>query len=231
MQYNTAYTACTIADGYRDLGYNALIIFDSLSNHAIAHRQTSLLLGCAPGREAYPADTFYIHAKLLERVTQLRKQLNFGSVTALPIVETLADNISAYIPTNIISITDGQIFLTKNLANSKIFPAVDIEKSVSRIGAAAQPPLLEAVTSLLKKMLQQYYSLTERKRLGFPLYSSEIIAYRHAVCAYKLCQQRTPRFSEETIILIIAAHAGYICPIKSNKSIKFILTEIHTKYS
>jgi F-type H+-transporting ATPase subunit alpha len=153
-QYTAAYKGCSMGEVYRDYGYNALVIYDSLTNHAIAHRQTSLLLKVSPGREAYPGDTFYIHAKLLERAAQLSKKLGYGSLTALPIVETQANNITAYIPTNIISITDGQIFLSSDLSKRKVYPAVDVQKSISRVGSHAQPAIMKEITPLLRKKIQ-----------------------------------------------------------------------------
>lgn len=138
MQYITPYTATSIAEYFMEKGKDVLIVYDDLTKHARAYREISLLLEKNPGREAFPADIFYIHSKLLERSTRLRDNLGGGSITSLPIVETEAENISAYIPTNIISITDGQIYLSPNLFQKGILPAIDIGKSVSRVGSSAQ---------------------------------------------------------------------------------------------
>jgi F0F1-type ATP synthase alpha subunit len=208
-----------LGEVYRDSGYNSLLIYDSLTNHAISHRQVSLLTGRIPGREAYPADTFYLHAKLLERAAQLTKKLGYGSLTALPIVETLSNNLTSYIPTNIISITDGQIFLDKKLALQRIYPAIDLSKSVSRVGSKAQPVLLRRLSSLLKTMLDNYYFYNEQLHLGSVLNAQELVLYNQGCCAFNLCQQRKPYFFEEMVILIIAAHAGFLCPKNTKISI------------
>ncbi len=181
-----------------------------------------------PGREAYPADTFYIHARLLERSSQLSKDLGYGSLTALPIIETQANNLSAFIPTNVISITDGQIFLSKDLSNKRVYPAVDIDKSVSRIGSKAQPFLIKEISNLLKKMIQHYYQYSEYIRFGYTLSNYDKILYNKGICAYNLVQQREPRFFEESIILIIAADSGLLCPQHTNSSIKLILAKLYT---
>lgn len=226
-QYNVPFLGCAAAEEFRDLGYNALVIFDSLTNHAIAHRQKSLLLKITPGREAYPADTFYVHAKLLERASQLTKRLGYGSLTALPIIETQANNLAAFIPTNVISITDGQIFLSKDLSNRRVYPAVDIDKSVSRIGSKAQPALIKEVSGLLKRMLQNYNQYSETIRFGYNLSAYDKMLYNKSLCAYSLCQQREPRFFEENVILIIAADLGILCPTKTQITIKTLLVKLY----
>ena len=136
--------ACTMGEYFRDNGKHALIIYDDLSKHAVAYRQLSLLLRRPPGREAYPGDVFYLHSRLLERAAKLNDELGGGSLTALPIIETQAGDVSAYIPTNVISITDGQIFLETDLFNSGIRPAVNVGLSVSRVGGAAQTKATKA---------------------------------------------------------------------------------------
>jgi F-type H+-transporting ATPase subunit alpha len=138
---------------------DSLIIYDDLTNQAFAYRQMSLLIGRAPGREAYSGDIFYLHSRLLERSSKLSKKLGLGSLTALPIIETQEENISAYIPTNVISITDGQIYLSKNLFKNGILPAIDINKSISRIGSKAQTIFLSKISDTLKEIIRNYFEI------------------------------------------------------------------------
>lgn len=165
-QYLAPYTGCTIAEYFRDLGHDVLIVYDDLSNHAIAFREMSLLLRRAPGREAYPGDVFYLHSRLLERAGKFIKG---GSITALPIVQIQSDDITAYIPTNLISITDGQIFLDTRLFNQGIRPAVNVELSVSRVGGAAQTKAIKKVTRALRLELAQYNELLDFAQFGTEL--------------------------------------------------------------
>ena len=165
-QYIAPYTGCTIAEYFRDLGRDVLIVYDDLSNHAIAFREMSLLLRRAPGREAYPGDVFYLHSRLLERAGKLAKG---GSITALPIVQIQGDDITAYIPTNLISITDGQIFLDTTLFNQGIRPAVNAELSVSRVGGAAQTKAIKKMTKALRLELAQYQELAAFAQFGTEL--------------------------------------------------------------
>ncbi len=150
LQFISPYTGCTMGEWFRDNGKHALIVYDDLSKQAVAYRQLSLLLRRPPGREAYPGDVFYVHSRLLERAAKLNDELGGGSLTALPIIETQAGDVSAYIPTNVISITDGQIFLETDLFNSGIRPAVNVGISVSRVGGAAQTKAMKAVAGKLK---------------------------------------------------------------------------------
>jgi len=159
LQFIAPYTGCAIAEYFRDSGRHALIIYDDLTKHAAAYRQMSLLLRRPPGREAYPGDVFYIHSRLLERAAKLNKKFGNGSLTALPIIETQAGDLSGYIPTNVISITDGQIFLEKDLFFRGIRPAVNIGASVSRVGSKAQHNALKKVAGSLKLELAQYREL------------------------------------------------------------------------
>jgi F-type H+-transporting ATPase subunit alpha len=156
LQFMSTYTGCTIAEFFRDLGMHALIIYDDLSKQAIAFRQMSLLLRRSPGREAYPGEIFYIHSRLLERAAKINRALGGGSLTALPIVETQADDISAYVPTNVISITDGQIFLARDLFFKGVRPAINMGQSVSRVGSAAQLKVMKAISGSLKLDLAQF---------------------------------------------------------------------------
>ncbi len=165
-QYLAPYTACTIGEYFRDQQKDVLIIYDDLSNHAIAYREMSLLLRRAPGREAYPGDVFYLHSRLLERAGKLAVG---GSITALPIVQIQSDDITAYVPTNLISITDGQIFLDTRLFNQGVHPAVNVELSVSRVGGAAQTAAIKKMTKAMRLELAQYQELVDFAQFGTEL--------------------------------------------------------------
>ncbi|MDH6107437.1 alternate F1F0 ATPase, F1 subunit alpha [Anabaenopsis tanganyikae CS-531] len=169
LQYITPYAATTIAEYFMEQGRDVLIVYDDLTHHAWAYRELSLLLRRPPGREAYPGDIFYIHSRLLERATHLREELGGGSLTALPIVETQAQNISAYIPTNLISITDGQIYLSPDLFQKGILPAVDVGKSVSRVGGKTQLPAYSAVAGDLRLSYSQFQEVEVFARFGTQL--------------------------------------------------------------
>src|ERR1700678_1691304 len=159
MQFISAYTGVTMGEWFRDNGKHALIVYDDLTKQAQAYRQLSLLLRRPPGREAYPGDVFYLHSRLLERAAKLSDKLGGGSLTALPIIETQAGDISAYIPTNVISITDGQIFFETDLFYSGIRPAVNVGLSVSRVGGAAQIKAMKSVSGTMKLDLAQFRAL------------------------------------------------------------------------
>ena len=163
---HTPLSGATIGEYFRDNGSNAVIIYDDLSKQAVAYRQMSLLLRRPPGREAYPGDVFYLHSRLLERAAQLSDALGGGSLTALPIVETMANDVSAYIPTNVISITDGQIFLESELFNQGIRPAINVGLSVSRVGSAAQFKAMKQMAGTLKLELAQYREVMEFAKFG-----------------------------------------------------------------
>lgn len=169
LQYLAPYTGCTVGEFFRDQGYHALVVYDDLSKQANAYRQMSLLLRRPPGREAYPGDVFYIHSRLLERAAKLHTVYGGGSLTALPIVETQAGDVSAYIPTNVISITDGQIFLEAKLFNRGVRPAVNVGLSVSRIGSAAQPKAIKEVARSLKLELAQFREVEAFSFMGSEL--------------------------------------------------------------
>jgi len=169
LQYLAPYTGVTMGEWFRDNGKHALIIYDDLSKHAVAYRALSLLLRRPPGREAYPGDVFYLHSRLLERAAKMNDELGGGSLTALPIIETQAGDVSAYIPTNVISITDGQIFLETDLFNSGIRPAVNVGISVSRVGGAAQTKATKAVAGQLKLNLAQYREMAAFSQFGSDL--------------------------------------------------------------
>lgn len=171
-QYLAPYIGCTIGEYYRDNGMDALIVYDDLSKHAKAYREISLLLERSPGRETYPGDIFYIHAGLLERAAALSDDIGGGTLTALPIVETLEDDITAFIPTNLISITDGQIYLDPNLFSKGIFPAINIGLSVSRVGSQAQLQIMKDVSKSLKLIISQYKELKKLVQLESSLSES-----------------------------------------------------------
>jgi len=171
LQFLAPYTGCTIGEYYRDNGMHALIIYDDLSKQAVAYRQMSLLLRRPPGREAYPGDVFYIHSRLLERAAKMSDELGGGSLTALPIIETQAGDVSAYIPTNVISITDGQIFLESDLFYQGVRPAINVGISVSRVGSAAQTKIMKKVSGSLKLDLAQY-----RELAAFAQFASDLDA-------------------------------------------------------
>ena len=172
LQFLAPYTGCTIGEFFRDNGMHALIVYDDLSKQAVAYRQMSLLLRRPPGREAYPGDVFYLHSRLLERAAKLNDKSGGGSLTALPIIETQAGDVSAYIPTNVISITDGQIFLETELFNQGIRPAVNVGLSVSRVGSAAQTKAMKKVAGSIKLELAQYREMAAFAQFGSDLDSS-----------------------------------------------------------
>jgi len=202
-QYLAPYIGCTIGEYFRDQGKDALVVYDDLTNHAIAYREMSLLLRRPPGREAYPGDVFYLHSRLLERAGKL---LNGGSLTALPVAQIQGDDITAYIPTNLISITDGQIFLDTKLFNQGIRPAVNVELSVSRVGGAAQTKAIKKVTKALRLELAQYHELVEFAQFGTELdeLSQKRLA-RGAIAVELLKQQEhvTYSFVDVTLILFL----------------------------
>src|SRR6186713_1908620 len=169
LLYISPYSACTIGEYFRDSGRHALVVYDDLSKHAQAYREISLLLRRPPGREAYPGDVFYLHSRLLERAAKLKKELGGGSLTALPIIETQAGDLSAYIPTNVISITDGQIFLEADLFNQGIRPAINVGNSVSRVGGSAQIKAMRQVAGSLRLDLAQYRELAAFAQFGSDL--------------------------------------------------------------
>jgi F-type H+-transporting ATPase subunit alpha len=219
MQFLAPYTGVTVGEYYRDNGKHALLVYDDLTKHAQAYRQISLLLRRPPGREAYPGDVFYIHSRLLERAAKMSASRGSGSLTALPIIETQAGDISAYIPTNVISITDGQIFLETNLFNSGIRPAVNVGLSVSRVGGDAQIKATKQVAGRLKLTLAQY-----REMAAFSQFASELdeatrkqLALGERFTEILKQKQLAPYPIERTILVLFAGINGYLdsIPIKS----------------
>ncbi len=205
-QFLAPYTGCTIGEYLAKQGHDVLIIYDSLSNHAIAYRELSLLLRRPPGREAYPGDIFYIHSRLLERAAKFSKEMGNGSLTAIPIIQTQGDDITAYIPTNLISITDGQIFLDTNLFNKGIRPAVNIGLSVSRVGGAAQTKAIKKIAGSLKLELAQYEGLQAFAQFGSELDRASQRAIDRGIRAIELLkqtQQQTYSLADEVIFLVL----------------------------
>jgi F-type H+-transporting ATPase subunit alpha len=210
LQFISPYTGCTMGEWFRDNGKHALIIYDDLSKQAVAYRQLSLLLRRPPGREAYPGDVFYVHSRLLERAAKLSDELGGGSLTALPIIETQAGDVSAYIPTNVISITDGQIFLETDLFNSGIRPAVNVGISVSRVGGAAQTKAMKAVAGKLKLSLAQYREMAAFAQFGSDLdkATQEQIANGARLTEMLKQPQYRPMPVEEQVVAIYSATPG-----------------------
>jgi F-type H+/Na+-transporting ATPase subunit alpha len=205
-QFLAPYTGCTIGEYFMKKGKDVLIVYDDLSTHAIAYRELSLLLRRPPGREAYPGDIFYIHSRLLERSGQLSEKKGGGSLTALPIIQTQGDDISAYIPTNLISITDGQIFLDSNLFNSGIRPAVHVGFSVSRVGGAAQTKAIKRVAASLRLELAQYNELLAFAQFGSELDKASKKALDRGMKAVEILkqeEQETYSFVDQVLILFL----------------------------
>lgn len=210
LQYIAPYAATSIGEYFMEQGRDVLIIYDDLTHHARAYRELSLLLRRPPGREAFPGDIFYIHSKLLERATHLNAERGGGSLTALPIVETEAQNISAYIPTNLISITDGQLYLSPKLFELGILPAVDIGKSVSRVGGKAQLPAYRAITSNLKLAYAQFEELETFARFGTRLdaHTRQIIEHGKRLRAGLKQDELLPMSAPEQIVILFALTSG-----------------------
>jgi F-type H+-transporting ATPase subunit alpha len=207
LQFISPYTGCTIGEWFRDNGKHALIIYDDLSKQAVAYRQLSLLLRRPPGREAYPGDVFYLHSRLLERAAKMSDEVGGGSLTALPIIETQAGDVSAYIPTNVISITDGQIFLETDLFNSGVRPAVNVGLSVSRVGGAAQTKATKKVAGKLKLNLAQYREMAAFAQFGSDLDKATQEQLANGVRQTEMLKQGqySPLPMEEQVISIYAA--------------------------
>ncbi len=212
LQYLAPFTGCTMGEYFRDNGMHALIIYDDLSKQAVAYRQMSLLLRRPPGREAYPGDVFYLHSRLLERAAKLNEENGSGSLTALPIIETQANDVSAYIPTNVISITDGQIFLETDLFYQGIRPAVNVGLSVSRVGSAAQIKAMKQVAGPIKGELAQYREMAAFAQFGSDLDAATQRLLNRGARLTELLKQ--PQFSplkvEEQVAVIFTGVNGYL---------------------
>ena len=219
LAFIAPYAATSIAEHFMEQGRDVLIVYDDLTHHARAYRELSLLLRRPPGREAFPGDIFYIHARLLERATHLRKELGGGSLTALPIIETEAQNISAYIPTNLISITDGQIYLSPSLFELGVLPAVDVGKSVSRVGGKAQRAAYRAVAGDLKLAYAQFEELETFARFGARLdeNTSKIIEHGRRIRACLKQAECAPVSVPAQIAVLLALTAELFDPVELNK--------------
>ena len=216
LQYLAPFAGCTMGEYFRDNGMHAMIAYDDLSKQAVAYRQMSLLLRRPPGREAYPGDVFYLHSRLLERAAKLNKENGSGSLTALPVIETQANDVSAYIPTNVISITDGQIFLETDLFYQGIRPAVNVGLSVSRVGSAAQIKAMKQVAGRIKGELAQYREMAAFAQFGSDLdATTQRLLNRGARLTELLKQpQFSPLKTEEQVVVIYAGVNGYLDPIQ-----------------
>ena len=214
LQYLAPYSGCAMGEYFRDNGGHALIIYDDLSKHAAAYREISLLLRRPPGREAYPGDVFYLHSRLLERAAKLNDELGGGSLTALPIIETQAGDVSGYIPTNVISITDGQIYLVPELFNSGIRPAIDVGISVSRVGGNAQIKAMKQVAGKLRLDLTQYRELQTFAQFGTELDKTSQAQLDRGVRLTEILKQDqfVPLSIEKQVLIIYAGNRGFLDP-------------------
>jgi len=212
LLYISPYSACTIGEYFRDSGRHALVVYDDLSKHAQAYREISLLLRRPPGREAYPGDVFYLHSRLLERAAKLNKEMGGGSLTALPIIETQAGDLSAYIPTNVISITDGQIFLESDLFHQGVRPAINVGNSVSRVGGSAQVKAMRQVAGTLRLDLAQYRELAAFAQFGSDLDKSTQAQLTRGARLVEILKQPQydPLSVERQITIIFAGTNGYL---------------------
>ncbi|TAN44902.1 MAG: F0F1 ATP synthase subunit alpha [Nitrospirae bacterium] len=221
LQYLAPYTGCALGEFFRDNGRHALIIYDDLSKQATAYRQLSLILRRPPGREAYPGDVFYLHSRLLERAAKLSDELGGGSLTALPIIETQAGDVSAYIPTNVISITDGQIYLEPDLFYAGVRPAVNVGLSVSRVGSAAQTKAMKQVAGTLRLDLAQFRELAAFAQFGSDLDKSTLAQIERGKRMVEILKQDqyVPLPVEEQIMILFAGSQGYLddVPVASLK--------------
>ena len=223
MQYIAPYAGCAMGEFFRDNGKHALIVYDDLSKQAVAYRQMSLVLRRPPGREAFPGDVFYLHSRLLERASKLSEDLGSGSLTALPIIETQEGDVSAYIPTNVISITDGQIYLETNLFNSGIRPAIDVGLSVSRVGGNAQIKAMKKVAGTLRLDLAQYRELEAFAKFGSDLDKATLAQLTRGERMVEILKQNqyVPMTVERQIAIIFAASKGHLDDIEIEKVSEF----------
>ena len=223
MQYIAPYAGCAMGEFFRDNGQHSLIVYDDLSKQAVAYRQMSLVLRRPPGREAFPGDVFYLHSRLLERASKLSKDHGGGSLTALPVIETQEGDVSAYIPTNVISITDGQIYLETNLFNSGIRPAIDVGLSVSRVGGNAQIKAMKKVAGTLRLDLAQYRELEAFAKFGSDLDKSTLAQLTRGERMVEILKQNqyVPMDVEKQVAIIFAASEGYLDDIAADKVDEF----------
>jgi len=235
LQYLAPYTGCTMGEFFRDNGMHAVIFYDDLSKQAVAYRQMSLLLRRPPGREAYPGDVFYLHSRLLERAAKMSDALGKGSLTALPVIETQAGDVSAYIPTNVISITDGQIFLETELFYKGIRPAINVGLSVSRVGSAAQIKAMKQVAGRIKLELAQYREMAAFSQFASDLDPStqKLLARGSRLTELLKQPQYQPMPVEEQVVSIFAGVRGYLDQIEVGQVTKFeqgLLSTMRSKH-
>jgi len=223
LQYLAPYSGCTMGEYFRDNARHALIVYDDLSKHAVAYREISLILRRPPGREAYPGDVFYLHSRLLERASKLSDELGAGSLTALPIIETQAGDVSAYIPTNVISITDGQIFLETGLFNSGVRPAINVGLSVSRVGGSAQIKAIKKVSGTLRLDLAQYRELQAFAQFASDLDESSRKQLDRGQRMVEILKQPpySPLAVEKQVVIIYAGTKGYLDDVEVSAIGKF----------
>lgn len=236
LQFLAPYTGCAMGEYFRDNGMHALIAYDDLSKHAVAYRQMSLLLRRPPGREAYPGDVFYLHSRLLERAAKMSDEEGAGSLTALPVIETQAGDVSAYIPTNVISITDGQIFLETELFYKGVRPAVNVGLSVSRVGSAAQVKAMKQVAGKIKLELAQYREMEAFAQFGSDLDAStqKLLARGSRLVELLKQDQYSPLKVEEQVVVIFAGVNGYLDSVDAGQVREFekeFLDEMHNKHT
>merc|ERR1740139_121440 len=236
LQFISPYAGCAIGEFFRDNGMHALIIYDDLSKQAVAYRQMSLLLRRPPGREAYPGDVFYLHSRLLERAAKMNASHGGGSLTALPVIETQAGDVSAYIPTNVISITDGQIFLEGELFNKGIRPAINVGLSVSRVGSAAQIKAMKQLAGSLKLELAQYREVAAFAQFGSDLDAATQQLLNRGEKLTELLKQKqyVPMAVEEQVCILYAGVRGYLDKIQTSEIGRFeklYLDASHSKAS
>ncbi len=236
MQFLAPYAGCTMGEYFRDNGMHAVIFYDDLSKQAVAYRQMSLLLRRPPGREAYPGDVFYLHSRLLERAAKMNKDHGLGSLTAMPVIETQAGDVSAYIPTNVISITDGQIFLESELFYQGIRPAINVGLSVSRVGSAAQIKAMRQVAGRIKLELAQYREMAAFAQFGSDLDASTQRLLNRGARLTELLKQNqfVPMPVEEQVVSIFAGVRGYLDTVPVDKITRFeqeLLNEVRARHA
>ena len=236
MQFIAPYSGCTMGEFFRDDGRHSLLIYDDLSKHAQAYRQMSLLLRRPPGREAYPGDVFYLHSRLLERASKLSDDLGGGSLTALPVIETQEGDVSAYIPTNVISITDGQIYLETNLFNAGVRPAIDVGISVSRVGGNAQIKAMKKIAGMLRLDLAQFRELEAFAKFGSDLdkATQQQLTLGQRMVEILKQDQYVPMSVEKQIAIIWAGNNGHLNDIELNDVKRFeeeFLSYLGTNYA
>jgi len=228
MQFLAPFAGCTMGEYFRDNGMHAVIIYDDLSKQAVAYREISLLVRRPPGREAYPGDVFYLHSRLLERASKLSAARGGGSMTALPVIETQAGDVSAYIPTNVISITDGQIFLESDLFNAGVRPALNVGISVSRVGGAAQVKAMKSVAGSIKLELAQYRELAAFSQFGSDLDKATLAQLNRGQRLVEILKQPqyVPMPVEKQVVTIWCATMGFLDDLPVAQCRRFE-TELH----